>query len=200
MIRVELRPEYESFDRDVRRPGAAFLSTNSAPNNKEFRKHEYWSRSRRQLWEAYDRICAYTSFYLPTGGSVDHFVPKSCMPQLAYEWSNFRLCEERVNNWKKSSLIAIDPCFMESDWVYLSLPECIIKVSNVAGPIAKARLKQTIELLRLNKDDTFVDFRFSLVRDFVHGITDLAFLKTYYPFVGREVERQGGRDTLRALF
>jgi hypothetical protein len=145
-------------------------------------------------------VCAYTSFHLPTGGSIDHFVPKSKAPELAYEWANFRLSLDRVNNWKKNSLITVDPCFINSDWLFLSFPECIVRVSDVAGPAVRSRLKQTIELLRLNKDDTFVDFRFNLVRDFVNGITDLAFLKTYYPFVGREVERQGGREALSAMF
>lgn len=200
MIKVELCPEYGDFNRDVRRPGEVFLATTPRPNNRAFRKHEYWSRARAHLWEAYNKVCAYTSFHLPTGGSVDHFVPKSIAPELAYEWSNYRLCLERVNNWKRNSQIAVDPCFMESDWVYLSLPECIVRVSDGAGPIVRSRLKQSIELLKLNRDEAFVDFRYSLVRDFVHGITDLAFLKTYYPFIGREVERQGGRDALEPLF
>lgn len=200
MIRVELRSEYGTFDRDVRRPGMAFLAVNPSPNNKEYREHEYWSRSRSQLWQAYNRVCAYTSFYLPTGGSLDHFVPKSQMPKLAYEWSNFRLCEERVNNWKKNSLVGVDPCWMNSDWAFLALPECIVRVSPNAGPIVGPRLKQTIELLRLNRDDTFVELRYDLVRDYVHGVTDLEFLKRYYPFIGREVERQGGRVALQPLF
>lgn len=176
------------------------MSTHPVPSNRDFRGHEYWSRARTQLWQAYDRICAYTSFYLPTGGSLDHFVPKSVAPLLAYEWANFRLCQERVNNWKKNSLIAVDPCFMNNDWLFLALPECIIRVSNTADPIVRPRLKQTIELLRLNKDETFVEFRYNLIRDFVGGITDLDFLKRYYPFVAREVERQGGRAALQPLF
>jgi hypothetical protein len=34
----------------------------------------------------------------------------------------------------------------------------------------------------------------------MNGLTDLVFLKRYYPFVGREVERQGGRAALQPLF
>ena len=200
MIRVELRPEYQDFDQDVRKPGRAFLNLNPHPNNKEFRKHEYWTQSRTQLWQAYNKICAYTSFHLPTGGSLDHFAPKSIYPQLAYEWSNFRLCLDRVNNWKKNSQIAVDPCFMRSDWLFLSLPDCIVKVSSHATPIVRARLKQTIDLLRLNKDETFVDLRYSLVSNYVHKLFDLDYLKLYYPFIGNEVERQGGRAALVHLF
>jgi hypothetical protein len=200
VIQVQEKPEYQHFDRDVRRPGRAFLATNPRPTNKEFRPHEYWSRSREQLREAYGRICAYTSFHLPTSGSLDHFIPKSLMPTLAYEWSNFRLCHDRVNNWKKSSLVAVDPFFLDSDWVYLSLPECIVRVANEVCPIVRSRLKQTLELLRINRDETFVDLRYNLVSDYVNGITDLEFLTKYYPFIGREVERQGGRLALEPLF
>ena len=200
MINVTLRPEYGSFNQDVREPGQAFLATNPNPTNRDFRKHEYWSRSRNHLWNAYQRICAYTSFYLPTDYSLDHFVPKSKMPSEAYEWNNFRLSLERVNNWKKNSLVAVDPCFLSNDWIYLSFPECIVRVSSNVDPIVRSRLKQMIELLRLNKDDTFVEFRYNLVSDFVKGITDIEFLETYYPFIGNEVIRQGGRAVLEPMF
>ena len=200
MIKVASRPEYASFDRDVRRPGAAFLATTPRPNNRQFRKHEYWSRSRTHLTNAYGRICAYTSFYLPTGATVDHFIPKSLCPLLAYEWDNFRLCMDRVNNWKKNSLVAVDPFYMDSNWVILALPECVVKVAPQVPAIVRSRLRQTIELLRLNKDESFVEYRYQLVSDYVRGITELEHLHLYFPFIGREVERQGGRASLLPLF
>lgn len=199
MTPVVERQEYERFDRDVRQPGLAFLRFCPEPNNREYRKHEYWSRSLPSLREAYGGVCAYTSFYMPSGVSLDHFVPKAHCPTLAYEWSNFRLCDPRVNGWKSSRLNIVDPFKIRPGWFTLMLPACIVRPGTGLSRILVERIRQTIQILRLNDDEAFVEARFNLLRELAQGHIDLEFLKRYNPFIGNEVERQGGVATIRTM-
>lgn len=97
MIPLQLMPEPQNFDLNVRQKGALFLNKVPNPNYKDFVGKDYWRKAAKELYSSYRSICAYSCIYLPTSpGVVDHFLPKTKYPQLAYEWSNYNLISIKV--------------------------------------------------------------------------------------------------------
>lgn len=201
MIRVTPQPEYPTFDADVRQPGANFLSTCPAPTSEQFRKKNYWSRAARHLHAAYSGICAYTAMYLPQQGSVDHFHPKTTHPYLAYEWSNFRLASGRVNNSKGNTTGILDPFSIEDGWFVMVIPACLLKPNPELEGDLRGQINMTINSLRLNQDDTFVQERCNILMDYARGDVSMGFLERRYPFLAKEVKRQNlTQPALRQMF
>ncbi|TIN72059.1 MAG: hypothetical protein E5Y30_08905 [Mesorhizobium sp.] len=201
MIRVEAKPEYPSFDADVRRPGTAFLATCPAPNSEQFRKKNFWSRSARELHAAYSGICAYTAMYLPEQWTVDHFLPKTTHPSHAYDWSNFRLASGRVNNSKGNQPDIIDPFMVDNDWFYIDIPACLLRPNPALEKENRVRVAGTINSLRLNQDDNYVQERCNILMDYAREDVSFNFLERRYPFLAKEVARQGlTPNALRTLF
>jgi hypothetical protein len=201
MIRVDPAPEYPDFDGQVRVPGAAFLATCPTPTSEQFRKKNFWNRAARELHAAYSGICAYTAMYLPEQGSVDHFLPKSDYPDLAYEWSNFRLASGRVNSSKGNQIHILDPFDIENDWFYIDIPTCLLRPNPDLGKDLRARIKGTINSLRLNQDDNYVQERCNILIEYACGDISKNFLQRRYPFLAKEIDRQGlAQEALRELF
>lgn len=201
MIRVTLQPEYPTFDDDVRKPGAAFLATCPAPNHEEFKKKNFWTRAGKELHAAYSGICAYTAIYMPDQGSVDHFAPKSTHPHLAYEWSNFRLASGRVNTSKGNSAAVLDPFSIENDWFVMDVPACLLKPNPALERPLRNQIAATINSLRLNQDDNYVQERCNILMDYAREDITSNFLERRYPFLAKEVARQElAPALLRELF
>lgn len=201
MIRVALQPEYPNFDADVRSPGAAFLVTCPAPTSAQFKKKNFWSKAARELHAAYSGICAYTAMYLPEQGSVDHFLPKASHPHLAYEWSNFRLASGRVNSSKGSAADVLDPFQIENDWFYMDIPACLLRANPSLEKALRNQISGTINSLRLNQDDNYVQERCNILMDYAREDITIGFLERRYPFLAKEVTRQAlNQDALRGLF
>jgi len=199
LIKVDPMPEYPGFDIQVRQPGIAFLAITLNPSSEQFRKKNFWSRALRELHAAYSGICAYTCVYLPDYGSVDHYTPKTVDPRLAYEWSNFRLCSGRVNSNKGNSTEVLDPFLVENGWFRLDLPSCLIKATPGLPPDIKAKVNSSINALRLNSDDTYVQERCAILIDLARGDITFNFLSRRYPFLAMEVERQGVAQDLKKI-
>lgn len=201
MIRVTLAPEYPNFDVDVRRPGNTFLGACPNPTSKEFKKKNFWSRAARELNAAYSGICAYTAMYLPEQGTVDHFLPKSSHPHLAYEWRNYRLASGRVNNSKADQVNIIDPFEVEDDWFYMDIPACLLRPNPTLDNPLRNRIAGTINSLRLNLDDNYVQERCNILIEYARNDISADFLRRRYPFLSKEVVRQGfDQAMLRTVF
>jgi hypothetical protein len=201
MIRVQPKPEYVGFDVQVRRPGAAFLAVIPNPTSAQFKKKNYWNRAARELHAAYSGICAYTAMYLADQGSVDHFLPKTIHPHLAYEWNNFRLASGRVNSTKGNLAGILDPFQIQDDWFHMDVPMCLLKPNPALGKALRDQVANTINTLRLNQDDNYVQERCNILMDFAREDVSLGFLQRRYPFLAKEVNRQGFSQTdLRDLF
>ena len=72
---------------------------------------EFWRLALPDLLNGYDRICAYSCFYIEdvTGAaSVDHFVGKAEDWRQVYEWRNYRLVCSLMNSRKLTTSI-LDP-------------------------------------------------------------------------------------------
>ncbi|MBK9264242.1 MAG: hypothetical protein IPM54_31125 [Polyangiaceae bacterium] len=201
MIKVTPMPEYPGFDTEVRQRGAAFLATCPTPTSGQFKNRQYWARATKELHKTYRGICSYTAMYLLEQGTVDHFLPKTTYPQLAYEWSNFRLASWRVNSAKGHKTNILDPFSIEDDWFQMDIPTCLIRANPILEQRVRSQVSETISSLGLNSDDNYVQERCDILIYYARGNIDLAFVKRRYPFLAKELERQRlGQNELRALF
>lgn len=199
MIPVEPRPEYADFDARVRRPGQRFLESNPSPSSRDFEEHEYWYFARPELHRAYER-CAYSSQrIMGNGGTVDHYLPKGCYPQFAYEWTNYRLARPKLNSRKGRSVAVVDPFVVQEGWFVLECPNCLICVGDELEESTALQVRSTIDVLKLNSLD-LVDERSDALVDVARGNTTLSHLEWYYPFLAHEVRRQGIEEELATLF
>jgi hypothetical protein len=127
-------------------------------------------------------------------GTVDHFLPKTTHPQLAYEWANYRLAGGKANNSKGNSTGVVDPFEVENHWFRLKLPSCLIVPNPEFDAPLKARINATVNILRLNSDDSYVQERCNILISFATGEVKFAFLQKRYPFLALEVDRLGFKD------
>lgn len=200
MIPVTLQPEPAGFNVNVREPGRRFIAANQNPSNKDFKGNTFWKWAAPELHAAYRGICAYTCFYLVPPGSIDHFRPKSTQPHLAYEWSNLRLASYRVNLYKRNSVEVLDPFVVQPNWFVMDVPSCLIRPGADLGEPVTTQVQRTIDVLRLNSDDVFVQERCDMMFDYAKGDVSLDFLRRRFPFRAAEIVRQGLEATAKAIF
>jgi hypothetical protein len=196
MIPVKPQPEPERFAERVRAPGMQFLEQVPRPTSEQWGKRAYWQRALPDMRAAYDGICAYSAHWIPhsTGNhSIDHFVPKSASPNLAYEWTNFRYVSARFNS-RKGTRTILDPFELQPDWFVIDLTSFLIKPHSSLSPGQQKSVWQTIECLKLNTDDDLVDERASLVNDYRDGGISFSHLRKIAPFIAYELKRQGLLD------
>lgn len=211
-----MAPEPPDFDARVRQPGknvfaeltGAPAPTRPGPKRKavgtrvedipasELRKKALWQEVIPDLRRAYRDICAYLAMRIhPATGAatVDHFVPLDDAPQLAYEWSNYRLCSAQVNTNKKNHRDVLDPFLVGQGWFALDIGTFEV----VPGPDLSSdvleEVEATIARLKLN-EPTFVQAR-AEYHDRYLGLVDaplpLEWLEAECPFVANEMKRQG---------
>ncbi len=191
MIPVAPKRAPRDFARKVRQPGLADLAARgislNSPAPKGFKFKACWSESQEQLWQAYAGTCAYLAIYFdyPTGASsTDHFVPKSQHPDLAYEWSNFRLSCLGPNRRKGTQAI-LDPFTLPSETFHLVLSSGEIKP---ASPSNQAAI-DTIRILDLDSPG-HRQMRQKHWQQYTRH-KDPATLLELSPFVHFEAKRQG---------
>jgi len=133
-------------------------------------------------------------------GSIDHFLPKSRRCDLAYEWSNYRLATHRVNLHKSDSLDVLDPFQIQPGWFVLDFPSCLVVPGPGLSPDLTSKIRYSIEVLKLNIDDSFVQERCDLMVEFSIGGVALPYLKRRYPFLAMEIERQNIQARVQDIF
>ena len=199
MIPVAPKPEPVGFDRQVRQKGKQFLDTHGVPGKSSgFRN--YWKDIIDDLHRLYDGICAYTCIYLAPPGTVDHFLPKSKYPYLAYEWTNYRLTSAIINNRKGESEDVLDPFLVQPGWFTLDFPSCLIKMNDLIPPEYARRAACTIDILKLNDDDRLVQDRCDIIMEYVERNVTLTFLEKRYPFIATEIRRQALVEQVGCIF
>lgn len=124
MLRVEVVDEPPTFDRDVRQKGLSWMKDQGIDLNGELpegvKLRPFWRACVDELREVFDRRCCYSGHYMRKSEvvPVEHAVPKSLRPDLAYEWSNYRYASQRING-RKGTKIVLDPaCFPADREVY----------------------------------------------------------------------------------
>ena len=129
--------------------------------------------------------------------SVDHYLPKSVFQQQAYEWNNYRLAHPKINGYKGDKQGLLDPFSIQPGWFTLDFANCHVKPNTTTSAGVQASVAHTIRELRLNLDDSLVQTRFTIVRNYSKGHCDMEFLEGYYPFISEELKRQGKQDSIK---
>jgi len=204
MIPIVMQPEPANFNNSIRQPGNSFLTSCPSPKKKDWKRHMFWQKCQKDLYQAYRGICAYTCEYMPqmtAKGSVDHFLPKSIYPNLAYEWSNYRLTSQKVNSYKSDNIGLTDPFIIKHGWFILEFPDCMVRAGNGLSSTDIATVERTIDVLKLNKDDIYVQSRCDVILEYIKGDISFNFLLKYRPFIASEIDRQKlSACDLRTLF
>ena len=203
MIPVEQKAEPTDFDRNVRKRGTAFLSTCPRPTSKNWPKHDYWKMASDDLYRLYRGVCAYTGEWFSrttTSASVDHFYPKSVHPNLAYEWTNYRLTTQKANGNKADHMGIVDPFLVSSGWFVLDLPSCLVFPGQGLSPADHSAVVRTIDVLKLNRDDEYVQGRCNIILYYIRGDITMNYLWDKYPFIAHELTRQNLVEDVKNMF
>jgi uncharacterized protein (TIGR02646 family) len=198
MIPVQSQPEPDFFDAEVRIKGLAHLKAKGyalaqpLPNGAAIAS--YWRGDcLTALHRAYGGVCAYLCVFVErcTGGmSVDHFVAKSALAGLAYEWSNYRLACSIMNSRKREFDDVLDPFELASGWFHLELITGHVFPNPALEVTAFARVAQTIE--RLGLDEPLCrEMRVRWLDEYLTKAVTEDFLRRKSPFVWAETHRQG---------
>lgn len=152
----------------------------------------YWREAIPWLLEAYGRMCAFSCFRIHPAGipTVDHMVPKSKAWTHAYEWSNYRLAQLRLNAHKADHDTVLDPFEVELGWFAIELVfgQVVPGPATADNPALRARVQATIDQLRLND---LAGERLRDIQAYEDGDVTLRWLSQESPFVASELARQG---------
>jgi len=192
LIPIRAQPEPVNFSKKVREPGKAFLKKIPHPTTREWKNREYWQRVLPDLYEAYGGFCAYCAEWISRTTcdcQVDHFIPKSIQPELAYEWNNYRLASCRFNRKKGIYQDVLDPFNLEPDWFILEFPSLAVKPNPALSAFQAKQVIATRDHLGLNDEICMVS-RLRWIRDFCRRSITFEYLKQNAPFIAYELERQ----------
>lgn len=203
MIKIQKFPPPPKYEGRVKRRGQRYLAKKPNPTSKEFARHAYWQAIHDDLYNYYNGICAYCASWTPRKStsrsdntSVDHFLPKSINPNLAYEWGNYRLCRALLNRNKGNTLDVMDPMFINNDWFCFDFTTFLIKPNSGASLLIIDRVKKTINILGLNTDD-YVDERVEIIKLYCCDNITIDDLESRYPFIANEIRRINFDNTLK---
>lgn len=186
MIPVPEQPEPDDFDKKVRQPGKLRLAKNP-DESRSSQLPRHWTRILDELYDAYHGICAYHCIYIERSQSyatVDHFLPKSKHRQLAYEWSNYRLCCPACNAAKGDHEGILDPFDIKPHTFRIDFLTGEIYPAKDAPPNAR----KTIDILGLNEEDCKRIRREYF--DLYCETQNLKYTSRKAPFVYEEIRRQ----------
>jgi hypothetical protein len=63
-------------------------------------------------------------------------VPVAVRPDLAYEWSNYRLASQKINSYKGKSTAILDPFHIQPGWFVLNFTNLFIEPGSAPPPRA----------------------------------------------------------------
>lgn len=197
MIYVTPQPEPQDFDRKVRQKGLAWLRKEGIDLNAALPKRKelpaYWREELDELYAAYGNCCAYLAVFFErtTGeGTVDHFVPKSLRPDLAYEWNNYRLACSRMNSRKRDFSDVLDPFEVKNGWFRLEVVSGRIFPDPHLSDRLRQQVQETIDRLGLDDPDNR-EMRAKHYQDYCEREVTASYLRKHSPFVWMEAKRQG---------
>lgn len=196
MIPVKEQTEPADFDENVRKTGQQWLQKNNIPADQPVPKgitlRSYWRECLDDLYDSYDRTCAYLCVFLErAAGAVttDHFIAKSQDAGLAYEWSNFRLACSMINSKKNVFQDVLDPFEIQADMFRLELITGRIYANPELSPQDSTDVQNTINRLKLDNEMNR-EMRTRHYGDYLNQEVAGSHLKRMSPFVWHEANRQ----------
>jgi len=195
MIPVFLPIPSAHYQTKVRQPGLAFLAATPNPTSDEWSRHRYWQNIHRELYKWHRGVCVYCASWTPhprqgriDHTSIDHFVPKSKNPPLAYEWSNFRMVRAKLNNRKDNFQDVLDPCTLQPGWFRLNFTTFFLEADAGLPMKDKRQVVATIQRLLLNGDSAYVNERARVIYRYAAGKITFAEIQRLYPFIASEMQ------------
>lgn len=185
MIPVQRQPEPPSFETAVRAKGRKVTPPLPPVPSKFWKNRDYWRNAIPDLYASYNGVCAFSGIYIHpiTGfGSVEHFLPKSDFPQLAYEWDNFRLICGLMNSRKSNFTDVLDPFEIPPDTYSLNPQSGEITIHPNCPPALRPAAAQTITRLQLN-DGELQKIRHDDYYRYANGDWSESELRRQNPFV-----------------
>jgi uncharacterized protein (TIGR02646 family) len=196
MIPVIPQPEPRNFDADVRQPGKTWLRDHgislNGPPPKGAALPTYWRNTQKDLWTAYEGVCAYLCIFFewPLGAhSTDHFVAKSSNAGEAYEWANYRLSCLAMNRNKNKFDDVLDPFQIADNTFALNLSSGEISPSGTLSATQKREAAETITRLKLDSPECN-EMRAQHYEEYLRQDVSADYLKKKSPFVWHEANRQ----------
>lgn len=197
MIHVDAQPEPAGFNKDVRQKGLAHLRQKGIaldqPLPPKAKITPYWQACLDDLHSSYQGVCAYLAVFIEriTGGvSADHFIAKSRLAGLAYEWTNYRLACSTINSRKREYDDVLDPFVIGADWFHLEIVSGRIYPNPRLTDAQRAAVQATIDRLDLDDADCR-ELRARHYQEYREGYYTSDFLSRRSPFVHSEAARQG---------
>jgi hypothetical protein len=202
MMPIQRKAEPVGFDTAVRKPGRKWLAKHAIPRTQRLRAdvelEPYWRACLDDLHRSYDGICAYLCIYIERvmgAASTDHFIAKSRIAGLAYEWSNYRLACTAMNARKRDFDTVLDPFTLQPGTFRLELVSGRIYPAPRLSAARRRAAQRTID--RLGLDDAgcrelrarrFSDYL--EIRGAKRNRAAEAQLQRYAPFLYEEAKRQ----------
>lgn len=198
MIPVQPQPEPDFFDAQVRTKGLTHLKEKGYALDQPLPAgatiESYWRGDcLTALHKAYGGVCAYLCVFVErgTGGmSVDHFVAKSALAGLAYEWSNYRLACTTMNSRKREFDDVLDPFEVPHGWFHLELTTGRIFPNPDLDNTNYSLVEQTIKRLGLDAP-LHREMRVRWFDEYLREPLPEDYLRKKSPLVWAEANRQG---------
>jgi hypothetical protein len=185
MIRVRPAAEPHGFDRACRQRGSAWLADHPGTA----RPKPFWREFVGDLAEGFKHRCGYSAVMIQNG-TVDHFLSWKRNPNLAYEWSNFRYVDGRINAKKHlADGEVLDPFEVDDDWFEIILPSLQLRLTDRVPRARRERARYTIERLGLSNDEQIVTYRAQWYCQYHCGGLSLDGLHRVAPLIARAIEQ-----------
>lgn len=201
-----------------KRPGPSITATKKI-GDKEVAKtiddfRPYWQDCIDELYKAYGGICAYYGQRIQeiANPNVDHYVPNHPRqdkspnqsaddpqvarqdpdPAKAYDWDNFRLASPYANTCKGTWPDVLDPVQVEDGWFQIDLDALVVHSDPTLAGDIRERVDKSIERLKLSEGKAWRERKYGMDH-FRAGRAPFEFLEWDYPFLAKELARQGVR-------
>lgn len=187
MIPVQPVGKPADFDIKVKAPGDAWLATH--PGAK--RPKPLWLPYTTTLADGFNELCGYAAMYVPTGGTVDHFLSCRHHPQLAYEWSNYRFACADLNASKRTADDRVlDPYDVGVGWFEILLPSLQMRVTDAVPAEYRAKAEYTLKRLKLGNGEKAIRWRQSWYSLYQAGKLTLEGLRRVAPLIAAAVDKE----------
>lgn len=191
MIRVPRVPEPLNFGEAVKVRGNAWLAANPTRS----RPPPLWLDHVGALASGFRDRCGYGAMYVPTDGTVDHYLGIRDHRQLSYEWANYRYVSASMNASKKNAdHTVLDPYEVAEGWFEVILPSLQLCVTNRLPSNLKAKAEFTLKRLKLRDGEKVLRQRQAWYRMYREGKLTLEGLDEVAPLIADAVRREAAAD------
>ncbi|HKQ22950.1 MAG TPA: hypothetical protein VJT81_00730 [Burkholderiales bacterium] len=105
-----------------------------------------------------------------------------------------------MNNYKDEHEDVLDPFALGPDWFAIDFSSYLVEPGPGLSQKKIAAVQATIQRLRLNADDSFVQQRCRVVGQYVRDEITLLHMDNTYPFIAEELRRQGLTEAIKGMY